>query len=94
MWPNGTPFQQSGAIGIEKDITPERAEILIRAQMMFKEITLRVYRENLVGPVPAFPAQIEQSINDYLKIEPVKDAALREKSIPQYVEVPPNTEVK
>jgi membrane peptidoglycan carboxypeptidase len=37
---------------------------------VFKEITLRLYREKLVGPVPAFPAQIEQSINKYLKIEP------------------------
>ena len=61
---------------------------------VFKEITLRVYREKLVGPVPAFPAQIEQSINDYLKIEPVEDAALPVKSIPQHVEVPPNIKGK
>ena len=27
---------------------------------------LSVYREKLVGPVPEFPAQMEQSINDYL----------------------------
>jgi membrane carboxypeptidase/penicillin-binding protein len=33
---------------------------------VFKEIMLRVYRENLVGPVPKFPAQMEQSINAYL----------------------------
>ena len=33
---------------------------------VFKEIMLRVYRENLVGPVPEFPAQMEQSINAYL----------------------------
>jgi len=61
---------------------------------VFKEITLRVYREKLVGPVPAFPAQIEQSINDYLKIEPVEDATLPVKSIPQHVEVPPNIKGK
>jgi len=34
---------------------------------VFKEIMLRVYRDKLVGPVPEFPAQIEQRINDYLK---------------------------
>jgi penicillin-binding protein 1A len=33
---------------------------------VFKEIMLRVYREKLVGPVPTFPAQMEQNINDYL----------------------------
>lgn len=33
---------------------------------VFKEIMLRVYRENLVGPVPKFPAQMEQNINAYL----------------------------
>ncbi|MBF8254903.1 MAG: hypothetical protein HW373_1598 [Deltaproteobacteria bacterium] len=27
---------------------------------------LRVYREKLLGPVPTFPVQIEQNINDYL----------------------------
>jgi penicillin-binding protein 1A len=34
---------------------------------VFKEIMLRVYRENLVGPVPEFPVQMEQSINAYLR---------------------------
>jgi penicillin-binding protein 1A len=34
---------------------------------VFKEIMLRVYREKLVGPVPEFPAQMEQSINAYLE---------------------------
>jgi penicillin-binding protein 1A len=33
---------------------------------VFKELMLRVYREKLVGPVPRFPAQMEQNINDYL----------------------------
>lgn len=39
---------------------------------VFKEITLRVYRERLAGPVPEFPAQMEQSINNYLKSESVE----------------------
>ena len=42
---------------------------------VFKEITLRVYRERLAGPVPEFPAQMEQSINNYLKSEPVEGAS-------------------
>ena len=33
---------------------------------VFKELMRRVYREKLVGPVPSFPAQIEQNINAYL----------------------------
>jgi penicillin-binding protein 1A len=34
---------------------------------VFKEIMLRVYRENLVGPVPEFPARMEESITAYLR---------------------------
>ena len=37
-----------------------------RALPVFKELMLRVYRENLVGTVPKFPAQMERNINDYL----------------------------
>jgi penicillin-binding protein 1A len=33
---------------------------------VFKELMLQVYREKLVGPVPPFPSQMEQNINDYL----------------------------
>lgn len=33
---------------------------------VFKEILLRVYGGKLVGPVPEFPAQMEQNINNYL----------------------------
>lgn len=39
---------------------------------VFKEITHRVYRERIAGAVPEFPAQMEQSINDYLKSESVE----------------------
>jgi penicillin-binding protein 1A len=42
---------------------------------VFKEITLRVYHERLAGPVPEFPAQMEQSINNYLKSESVQGAS-------------------
>jgi len=37
---------------------------------------LRVYREKLTGPVPAFPDQMEQNINNYLKGEPVEGVSL------------------
>ncbi|HSK31340.1 MAG TPA: penicillin-binding transpeptidase domain-containing protein, partial [Candidatus Limnocylindria bacterium] len=33
---------------------------------VFKDLMLKVYRDKLVGPVPMFPAQMEQNINDYL----------------------------
>ena len=42
---------------------------------VFKEIALRVYAEKLVGPSPQFPAQMEQSINDYLEGGAVKTIA-------------------
>ena len=34
---------------------------------VFKEIMLSVYREKIIGPVPEFPAHMEESINTYLK---------------------------
>ncbi len=38
---------------------------------VFRELMLRVYRDKLVAPVPRFPAQMEQNINDYLAAGPV-----------------------
>ena len=38
---------------------------------VFKELMLSVYREKLVGPVPKFPTQMEQNIDDYLAGGPV-----------------------
>jgi hypothetical protein len=35
-----------------------------------------VYRERLAGSVPAFPDQMEQNINNYLKGEPVAGVTL------------------
>jgi penicillin-binding protein 1A len=34
---------------------------------VFREIMLKVYRKKIAGPVPEFPAQMEQSITAYLK---------------------------
>jgi penicillin-binding protein 1A len=40
---------------------------------VFREIMLGVYREKVVGPVPEFPAQMEQGINAYLKGDSVDE---------------------
>ena len=45
---------------------------------VFKEIALGVYCEKLAGPVPEFPAQMEMSINRYLKNDSVKGETMPE----------------
>jgi penicillin-binding protein 1A len=45
---------------------------------VFREIMLRAYREKLLGPVPEFPAQMEQNINAYLNGDSVACAASTE----------------
>jgi penicillin-binding protein 1A len=45
---------------------------------VFQELMLKVYRDGIVGPVPAFPAQMEQRITRYLQSDaptPVVDVA-------------------
>jgi len=61
---------------------------------VFRKIMLNVYRKMLAGPVPAFPAQMEQNINKYLKGDPGEDVPTQEINIPQNIEAPPNTEAK
>ena len=34
---------------------------------IFREIMLRVYQDQLAGPVPQFPREIEDGIDDYLR---------------------------
>jgi penicillin-binding protein 1A len=48
---------------------------------VFREIMLRAYREKILGPVPQFPDQIEQNINNYLRGEPVESVLLPESGI-------------
>ena len=36
---------------------------------IFREIMLRVYRDELVGPVPEFPPAIEEGIEEYLAMQ-------------------------
>jgi penicillin-binding protein 1A len=43
---------------------------------VFRALMLRVYREKLVGPVPQFPAQMEQNITDYLAASVVTGESL------------------
>jgi penicillin-binding protein 1A len=37
---------------------------------VFREVMMKIYHDGLVGPVPAFPSQMEQRITDYLHPEP------------------------
>jgi penicillin-binding protein 1A len=47
----------------------------LAALPLFREIILRVYQEQLVGPVPRFPLEMEKSIDAYLRGEvPSRDA--------------------
>ena len=38
---------------------------------VFQELMLKVYRAGIVGPVPAFPPQMEERITSYLNRAPV-----------------------
>jgi hypothetical protein len=51
--------------------------ITTQSDQEWQEIALRVYAEKLVRPVPQFPAEMEQSINDYLEGGRVKTIARR-----------------
>ena len=48
---------------------------------VFREIMLRVYQDKLAGPVPEFPAQMEQNINAYLKVDSAVTAAVTDTSL-------------
>jgi membrane carboxypeptidase/penicillin-binding protein len=41
---------------------------------IFREIMLRVYRDEIVGPVPQFPPEIEQGIDEYLATQAAREA--------------------
>jgi membrane carboxypeptidase/penicillin-binding protein len=46
---------------------------------IFRELMLKIYRDGIVGPAPAFPNQMEQRITDYLQrdAEPVAATVAR-----------------
>jgi membrane carboxypeptidase/penicillin-binding protein len=48
---------------------------------VFREIMLKAYREKLLGPVPEFPAQMEQSINVYLENDSVESESSAENGL-------------
>jgi membrane carboxypeptidase/penicillin-binding protein len=54
-------FDDNSAMGGKE--TGSRATLPI-----FREIMLRVYKDNLVGPVPQFPRKIEDGIDAYLAL--------------------------
>jgi penicillin-binding protein 1A len=65
-------------IGFDDDRSLGAGETGARVALpVFKEIALRVYAEKLVGPAPQLPAEMEQSINDYLGGGVVKAIAQR-----------------
>ena len=65
-------------IGFDDDRSLGAGETGARVALpVFKEIALRVYAEKLVGPAPQFPAEMEQSIDNYLEGSVVKAIAQR-----------------
>ena len=44
------------------------------AQPVFREIMLRVYQDQLVGPAPRFPRAMEDGIDQYLAIQAAPQA--------------------
>jgi membrane carboxypeptidase/penicillin-binding protein len=43
---------------------------------VFKEVVLKAYGEKLVGPVPRFPAEMEQHIDEFLKNNAIGTTAI------------------
>jgi hypothetical protein len=60
-------FDDNRALG-EKE-TGSRAALPI-----FREIMLRLYRDQVVGPLPQFPPDIEAGIDGYLAMQAVREA--------------------
>ena len=44
---------------------------------VFREIVLSAYGKKLVGPVPQFPAEMEQRIHAYLKGDPAETTVVK-----------------
>jgi penicillin-binding protein 1A len=64
-------------IGFDDDRPMGRTETGGRTALpIFREIMLRVYKDQLVGRAPAFPREIEDGINRYLATPPVPDTAV------------------
>jgi len=62
-------------VGFDDDRTLGATETGARTALpIFREIMLRVYRNQLVGPVPRFPREIEEGIDGYLATQIVLGA--------------------
>ena len=62
-------------VGFDDNRTLGDQETGARAALpMFREIMLRLYQEDLVGPVPRFPRAIETRIDAYLALQEVREA--------------------
>jgi penicillin-binding protein 1A len=69
-------------IGFDDNRSLGRKETGSRVALpVFREIMLRAYHAKILGPAPAFPARIEQSINNYLRGGPVEDDPAPESEI-------------
>lgn len=65
-------------IGFDDNRSLGRKETGSRVALpVFREIMLRTYREKILGPVPKFPEQIEQNINNYLESVVADEGLLR-----------------
>lgn len=65
-------------IGFDDNRSLGRKETGSRVALpVFREIMLRTYREKILGPVPEFPEQIEQNINNYLERVVADEGLLR-----------------
>jgi penicillin-binding protein 1A len=65
-------------VGFDDNRTLGDDETGARAALpMFREIMLRLYQENLVGPLPRFPRDIETRIDAYLAVQGVQEAMQR-----------------
>jgi membrane carboxypeptidase/penicillin-binding protein len=63
-------------IGFDDNRTLGDKETGSRAALpIFREIMLRTYQQELVGPAPAFPREIEDGIDRYLLRPPPDPAA-------------------
>ena len=65
-------------IGFDDNRSLGRKETGSRVALpVFREIMLRAYREKILGPVPEFPEQIEQNINNYIERVAADEGLLR-----------------
>jgi membrane carboxypeptidase/penicillin-binding protein len=61
-------------IGFDDNRELGRGETGARTALpIFREIMLRVYDDELVGPVPKFPREIEEGIDKYLALQAMGD---------------------